>query len=97
MEVIPEPINLTTIMETNDQFSNSPFKFNQKMSKLQQRITEVIAAEAKNGEVNLNAVMSTQRLPKKLRAQFFYEVLSLNFKLQQDRPDQFSDIIIKER
>jgi hypothetical protein len=41
--------------------------------------------------------MSAQRLPKKLRAQFFYEVLSLNFKLQQDRPDQFSDIIIKER
>jgi hypothetical protein len=95
MEVIPEPINLTTIMETNDQFSNSPFKFNQKMSKLQQRITEVIAAEAKDGEVNLNKVMSAQKLPKK--AQFFYEVLNLNFKLQQNRPEQFGDIIIRER
>lgn len=64
------------------------------MTDMQKKVTALISSNMQGGEANLNKIMATQRMPKKYKAMLFYEMLGLNFKLKQDNPAEFSDIMV---
>jgi hypothetical protein len=87
--------DLTTIVETTDAYASiTPIKKGEKMTDMQKKVTTLITSNMQGGEANLNKVMAAQKMPKRYKAMLFYEVLGLNFKLRQESPSQFSDIMV---
>lgn len=64
------------------------------MSSLQMTIVGMITSSMEGGRANLNELIAMRNPKKMLKAQLFVEVLGLNLKMTQERPDVFSDIYV---
>lgn len=72
----------------------SPSKAGDGMNSLQIAIVDMISNSMKEGRANLNELITEKNPKKMLKAQLFVEVLGLNFKMTQERPDIFGDIYV---